>query len=46
MDTAPTIATVPCVWGTPWKLEQLTSLHNYPLHTMRLPEAVTDRRVL
>ena len=46
MNTAPTIITVPCVSGTPWKLEQLTSLHTYPLRTMRLPETPTDRREL
>jgi len=46
MNTAPTIAPVPCVWGTPWKLEQLTSLHNHPLRTMRLPEAPAERREL
>ena len=46
MNTAPTIVTVPCVSGTLWRLEQLTSLDTYPLRTMRLPEAPTDRRVL
>jgi len=44
MNTAPTIVTVPCLSGASWKLEQLTSLHNYPLRTMRLPEAPTDGR--
>jgi len=44
MNTAPTIVTVPCLSGTLWKLEQLTSLHNYPLRTMRFPEPPADRR--
>ena len=44
MNTAPTIVTVPCLSGASWKLEQLTSLDTYPLRTMRLPEAPTDRR--
>ncbi len=35
-----TIVTVPCFSGSPWKLEQLTPLANYPLRTMRLPEAL------
>ena len=46
MNTAPTIVTVPCLSGTLWKLEQLSSLHDYPLRTIRLPEASTDRREL
>jgi hypothetical protein len=46
MNTAPTIVTVLCLSGTLWKLEQLTSLHTYPLRTRRLPEAPTDRREL
>ena len=46
MNTAPTIATVPCLSGTPWKLEQLTPLHDYPLLTMRLVEAPAERREL
>jgi hypothetical protein len=46
MNTAPTIVTVPCLSGTPWKLGQLKSLHNHPLRTIRLPEARTDRREL
>ncbi len=46
MDTAPTIVTVPCVSGTSWRLEQLTSLDTYPLRTMRLPEAPAERREL
>ena len=46
MNTAPTIVTVPCLSGTLWRLEQLTSLGTYPLRTMRLPEAPTDRREL
>ena len=46
MNTAPTIVTVLCFSGAPWKLEQLTSLHVYPLRTMRLPEAPAERREL
>ena len=44
MNTAPAIVTVPCLSGTLWKLEQLSSLHNYPLRTMRLPAAPAERR--
>ena len=46
MNTAPTIVTVPCLSGAPWKLEQLTSPHVYPLRTMRLLEAAAERREL
>ena len=46
MNTDPTIVTLPCLSGTPWKLEQLTPLRDHPLRTMRLPEAPTDRREL
>jgi hypothetical protein len=46
MNTEPTIATVPCFSGSRWKLERLTPLHDYPLRTMRLPQAPTERRGL
>ena len=46
MNTAPTIVTVPCLSGTSWKLEQLSSLHSYPLRTKRFPEAPAERREL
>ena len=46
MNTAPTIVTVPCLSGTLWRLEQLTSLDTYPLQTMRFPEAPAERREL
>ena len=46
MNTEPIIVTVPCFPGPPWKLEQLTPLHDYPLRTLRLPEAPTERREL
>jgi hypothetical protein len=45
-NTAPIITTVPCFSAGPWKLEQLTSLHDYPLRTMRLLEAAAERREL
>jgi hypothetical protein len=44
MNTTPTIVTVPCLSGTPWRLEQLTSLDTYPLRTMRFPKALAERR--
>ena len=46
MNTAPTIVTVPCLSGTPWKLEQPRSLHTYPLRTIRFPKAPAERREL
>jgi hypothetical protein len=46
MNTEPTILTVPRISVTPWKREQLTLLHDYPLRTMRLPEAPAKRREL
>jgi len=46
MNTNPTIVTVPCVSGTPWKLEQLRPLHDRLLRTVRLPEAPAKRREL
>jgi len=36
----PTIVTVPCFSGAPWELEQFAPLADYPLRTMRLPEAL------
>jgi hypothetical protein len=44
MNTESTIVTVPCFSGSPCKLERLTPLHDYPLRTMQLPEAPTERR--
>jgi pimeloyl-ACP methyl ester carboxylesterase len=38
----PTIVTVPCFSGAPWDLDSLTPLADYPLRTMRLPDAVDD----
>lgn len=38
----PTIVTVPCFSGAPWDLDALTPLSDYPLRTMRLPDAVED----
>jgi pimeloyl-ACP methyl ester carboxylesterase len=38
----PTIVTVPCFSGAPWDLDSLTSLADYPLRTMRLPDGVDD----
>lgn len=36
----PTIVTIPCFSGAPWTLDQLTSLSDWPLRTMALPEGV------
>lgn len=38
----PTVVAVPCFSGAPWDLEAFTPLADYPLRTMRLPEAVSD----
>ena len=38
----PTIVTIPCFSGAPWDLESLTPLSDWPLRTMRLPEALDD----
>ena len=46
MNPEPTISTVPCFSGSRWKLERREPLHDYPLRTMRLPEAPTERREL
>jgi hypothetical protein len=46
MNTAPTIVTVLCFSGAPWKLEQFTPLHDYPLRTTRLSGAPAERREL
>jgi len=46
MNTEPTIMTVPRISVTPWKREQLSSLHNYPLRTIQLPEGPAKRREL
>jgi pimeloyl-ACP methyl ester carboxylesterase len=40
--STPTLVFVPCFSGAAWDLEQLTPLADYPLRTMRLPEAVDD----
>ncbi len=40
--SSPAIVTVPCFSGAPWRLEELTPLADWPLRTMRLPEAVDD----
>ncbi len=42
MNTYPTIVTVPCFSGSPWQLEQLTPLADWPLRTMRLPESLDN----
>lgn len=42
MARRPTIVTVPCFSGAPWKLNQLTPLADYPLRTMRLPEGLDN----
>jgi hypothetical protein len=46
MNSEPTIATIQCFLGSPWKVGRLTPLHDYPLRTMRLPEAPAERREL
>jgi len=38
----PTLVTVPCFSGAPWDERQLAPLRDYPVRTMRLPEAVDD----
>jgi len=42
MANYPTIVMVPCFSGSPWQLEQFTPLANWPMQTMRLPEALND----
>lgn len=42
MKNYPTVVTVPCFSGSPWRLEQLTPLANWPMQTMRLPETLDD----
>jgi hypothetical protein len=46
MNSESTTATIRCFLGPPWKLGRLTTLHNHPLLTMRLPEATAERREL
>jgi hypothetical protein len=46
MNSEPTIVTVPYFLRSPWKIGRLTPLHDYPLRTMRLPQAPTERREL
>jgi hypothetical protein len=46
MNTELTIVTVPGCPGSRWKLKQLMTLQDYPLRTMRLPEAPAERRGL
>jgi hypothetical protein len=46
MNTEPSVVTVPCFSGAPWKLERRELLHVYPLRTMRLPKAPAERREL
>ncbi len=38
--TRPTLVTVPCFSGAPWDERQLAPLRDYPVRTMRLPEAL------
>jgi pimeloyl-ACP methyl ester carboxylesterase len=33
---------IPCFAGAPWKLDQLTALQGWPLHTLRLPDELDD----
>jgi len=42
MTAQPTLVTVPCFSGAPWDESQLAPLKNYPVRTMRLPEAIDD----
>jgi pimeloyl-ACP methyl ester carboxylesterase len=37
-----TVVTVPCFSGAPWDLEKLQLLSQFPLKTIRLPEALDD----
>ena len=38
----PTLVAVPCFSGAPWDERQLAPLSEYPVRTMRLPEALAD----
>ena len=40
--TRPTLMMIPCFAGAPWKLDQLTALQGWPLHTLRLPDELDD----
>ena len=40
--TRPTLVTVPCFSGAAWDERQLAPLRDYPVRTLRLPEAVDD----
>jgi pimeloyl-ACP methyl ester carboxylesterase len=40
--TRPTLMMIPCFAGAPWKLDQLTALQGWPLHTLRLPDEADD----
>ncbi|WDD91244.1 alpha/beta hydrolase [Burkholderia sp. FERM BP-3421] len=46
MKTSPTLVMIPCFAGAPWKLDQLTSLQDRPLRTLRLPDDVNDLETL
>jgi hypothetical protein len=39
MDSKPTVLMMPCFAGAPWQLDRLQHLHEWPMHTMRLPES-------
>ena len=40
--TRPTLIMIPCFAGAPWKLDQLTALQGWPMHTLRLPDELDD----
>jgi hypothetical protein len=46
MNTEPTIVTVLYFPGSQWKLRRLTPTQDHPLRTMRLAEALAERREL
>jgi len=46
MKTAPTLVMIPCFAGAPWQPDQLTSLQNRAMRTVRLPDDVRDLETL
>lgn len=42
MTQRPTLVMIPCMTGAPWNLKQLSGLQDWPMRSMRLPEAHRD----
>jgi pimeloyl-ACP methyl ester carboxylesterase len=38
----PTLVMIPCFAGAPWRLDQMSALRDWPLQTLRLPDALDD----